>query len=71
MTKPAKEVIAQQEEVATLGVADSEVNDGRWVRDSALAFAITHHKHNGGMTTPQQLVDNANVFLNFLQGETK
>jgi hypothetical protein len=69
MTKPAKEVIAQQEEVATLGVADSEVNDGRWVRDSALGFAMTHHKHNGGMTTPQQLVDNANVFLNFLKGE--
>jgi hypothetical protein len=71
MTKPAKEVIAQQEEtVAVASVFDEERSD-RWVRDSALGYAMTHHKHNGGMTTPQQLVDNANVFLNFLQGETK
>ena len=70
MTKPAKEVIAQQEElvVATPSVVDEERSD-RWVRDSALGYAITHHKNNGGMTTPQQLVDNANVFLTFLKGE--
>ena len=72
MTKPATEVIAQQEQIADAvpSVFDEERND-RWVRDSALGYAMTHHKHNGGMTTPQQLVDNANVFLNFLQGETK
>ena len=69
MTKPAKEVIAQQEEtVAVASVFDGEQGD-RWLRDSALGYAITHHKNNGGMTTPQQLVDNANVFLNFLKGE--
>ena len=72
MTKPAKEVIAQQEElvVATPSVVDEERSD-KWLRDSALSYALNLHKNNGGMTTPQQLVDNANVFLNFLQGETK
>jgi hypothetical protein len=71
MTKPAKEVIAQQEEtVAVASVFDEERND-RWVRDSALGYAMTLHKNNGGMTTAPQIIDNANVFLNFLQGETK
>ena len=70
MTKPAKEVIAQQEQIAdaVTSVFDEE-QSARWMRDSALGFAMTHHKNNGGMTTPQQLVDNANVFLNFLKGE--
>lgn len=70
MTKPAKEVIAQQEQIADTvpSVSDEERSD-RWVRDSALGYAMTHHKNNGGMTTPQQLVDNASVFLNFLKGE--
>ena len=70
MTKPAKEVIAQQEQIADAvpSVFDEERSD-RWLRDSALGYAVTHHKNNGGMTTPQQLVDNANVFLNFLKGE--
>ena len=72
MTKPAKEVIAQQEElvVATPSVVDEEQSD-KWLRDSALSYALNLHKNNGGMTTPQQIVGNANVFLNFLQGENK
>jgi hypothetical protein len=70
MTKPAKEVIAQQEQITdTVTSVFDEEQSARWMRDSALGFAMTHHKHNGGMTTPQQLVDNANVFLNFLKGE--
>lgn len=72
MTKPAKEVIAQQEQIADAvpSVFDEERSD-RWVRDSALGFAMTHHKHNGGMTTPQQIISNADIFLNFLKGEDK
>ncbi len=70
MTKTKEAVAPQEETVAVTSVFDEE-QSGRWMRDSALGYAMTHHKHNGGMTTPQQLVDNANVFLNFLQGETK
>jgi hypothetical protein len=68
MTKAVKEMLD------ALPVVEDTVtgDDGhKWLRDSALAYAITHHKNNGGMTTPPQIVDNANVFLNFLQGETK
>ena len=70
MTKPAKEVIAQQEVVATPSVVDEEQSD-KWLRDSALAYAINHHKNNGGMTTPVQVVNNAAIFLAFLKGEDK
>ena len=70
MTK-AKEAVAPQEEVVTDAVTSvfDEEQSARWMRDSALGYAITHHKNNGGMTTPQQLVDNAKVFLTFLKGE--
>ena len=68
MTKTKEAVAPQEETVAVTSVFDEE-QSARWMRDSALGFAMTHHKHNGGMTTPQQLVDNASVFLNFLKGE--
>ena len=71
MTKPAKEAVAPQVEdavIATPSVADEERSD-RWMRDSALGYAITLHKNNGGMTTAQQIIGNADVFLNFLKGE--
>jgi hypothetical protein len=69
MTK-AKEAVAPQEDavIATPSVVDEERSD-RWMRDSALGYAMAHHKNNGGMTTPQQLVGNAEVFLTFLKGE--
>jgi hypothetical protein len=70
MTK-AKEAVVPQEEVITdavTSVFDEERSD-RWMRDSALGYAMAHHKNNGGMTTPQQLVGNAEVFLTFLKGE--
>lgn len=70
MTKPAKEVIAQEEVVATPSVADEAQSD-KWLRDSALAYAINLHKNNGGMTTAQQIIGNADIFLNFLKGEAK
>jgi hypothetical protein len=59
-------VASVEEAVAT--VPPVEDND-RWLRDSALGYAITHHKNNGGMTTAQQILANAGVFLNFLKGE--
>jgi hypothetical protein len=70
MTKTKEAVAPQEETVAVASVFDEERND-RWVRDSALGYAMTLHKNNGGMTTAPQIIDNANVFLNFLQGETK
>lgn len=42
-----------------------------WRQESALRIALEFHKNNGGMMHPQQLVDNAQVFLTFLNGETK
>ena len=68
MTKPAKEMLD------ALPVVEDTVtgDDGhKWLRDSALAYAITLHKNNGGMTTPQQIVGNADIFLSFLKGEDK
>ena len=71
MTKPAKEVVAPQEEtVAVASVFDEDRSD-KWLRDSALAYAINLHKNNGGMTTAQQIIGNADIFLNFLKGEDK
>jgi hypothetical protein len=74
MTKPAKEVVAPQENVAVTtalsSVFDEEGSD-RWMRDSALAYAISLHKNNGGMTTAPQIIGNADIFLNFLKGENK
>ena len=66
MTK-VKEV-ALEEVVTTPSVVDEERSD-RWMRDSALGYAMNLHKNNGGMTTAQQIIGNADVFLNFLKGE--
>lgn len=68
MTKTTKEAVAPQVEDAVPTVSDEERSE-RWVRDSALAYAITLHKNNGGMTTAPQIIGNAEVFLNFLKGE--
>ena len=70
MTKTTKEAVAPQVEEAVPTVSDEERSE-RWLRDSALAFAINHHKNNGGITTATQVVVNANVFLNFLRGEAQ
>jgi hypothetical protein len=70
MTKTKEAVAPQEETVAITSVFDGEQGD-RWVRDSALGYAMAHHKNNGGMTTPQQIISNADIFLNFLKGEDK
>ena len=68
MTK-AKEAVAPQEEtVAVASVFEGEQSD-RWLRDSALGYAMNLHNKNGGMSTAQQPIGNAEVFLNFLKGE--
>jgi hypothetical protein len=68
MTKAKEAVTPQEEPVAVASVFDEERSD-RWLRDSALGYAITLHKNNGGMTTAQQIIGNADIFLNFLKGE--
>ena len=70
MTKTKEAVVPQieAEVIATPSVADEERSD-RWLRDSALGYAMNLHKNNGGMSTAQQILGNADVFLNFLKGE--
>jgi len=74
MTKATKTVTeAVEETIADLTVESvtEMAHNLYWAREHALSKAIEFHKTNGGMLHPQQLVDHANVFLNFLQGETK
>jgi hypothetical protein len=54
---------------AGLSVADSEPNN--WTRSNALEQAIAFHKNNGGMYQANQVVATAQVFLDFIIGETK
>ena len=68
MTK-AKEAVAPQEETVAVTSVFDEDQSGRWMRDSALGYAMNLHKNNGGMSTAQQIIGNADVFLNFLKGE--
>ena len=37
----------------------------------ALQIALSHHKTNGGMLTPAQLIENAKQFHAYISGETK
>lgn len=68
MTKVKEAVAPQEETVAVTSVFDED-QSGRWMRDSALGYAMNLHKNNGGMSTAQQIIGNADVFLNFLKGE--
>ena len=74
MTKPTKTVTEAVEETIADLTSESVIEMARnhyWARENALDKAIQFHKNNGGMLHPQQLVDHANIFLNFLQGENK
>jgi hypothetical protein len=74
MTKATRNVTEMvQETLADIAsVAGPEVDSNDyWKRECALEKAIQFHKTNGGMMHPQQLVDHAFIFLNFLQGENK
>jgi len=55
------------ETIAPPTVAESD----RWVRQTAIEFALQHHKINGGMLTVPQLLDNAKQFHAYITGETK
>lgn len=68
MTKKTTQESAPEVVEAVPSVSDEERSD-RWLRDSALSYALTLHKNNGGMTTAPQIVSNADVFLTFLKGE--
>jgi hypothetical protein len=48
-----------------------QARDATHQRDSALRYALDFHKNNGGMLTPPQLLANANLFLDFIKGESK
>ena len=37
----------------------------------ALQMALSHHKTNGGMVTPAQLIENAKQFHAYITGEHK
>ena len=42
-----------------------------WIRQTAVQFALDHHRINGGMMTVTQLIDNARQFNAYITGETK
>jgi uncharacterized protein YukE len=75
MTKKASQVI--EETVTAQGVLDSleatpavEPSD-HWIRQTAVQFALDHHRVNGGMQTVPQLLENAKQFHAYITGETK
>ena len=41
------------------------------LRETAINFAISHHKINGGMLTVDQILANADRFHAYITGETK
>lgn len=43
--------------------------DQDYKREIALQMALSHHKTNGGMVTPAQLIENAKQFHAYLKGE--
>lgn len=46
-----------------------ELNAAYELRETAVNFALAHHKINGGMLTVAQLVDNAKQFHAYISGE--
>jgi hypothetical protein len=68
MTKKT-EAVEVNEALTQVPVDDATVD--RWTRSDVLEKAITFHKNNGGMHQPNQVVATAQVFLDFITGETK
>lgn len=48
-----------------------EKRDAVYTRQSALHSAIDFHKNNGGMHHATNVVTTANLFLDFIKGESK
>jgi hypothetical protein len=55
----------------TSALVPREDGADHWQRQTALEFAITFHKNNGGMSQPNQVVGTATIFLAFIQGDSK
>ena len=75
MTKKQIEALdslpVMEDTVTSAGLAVADRLPDHWQRQSALEFALTFHKNNGGMHQPQQVVATATIFLDFIIGETK
>lgn len=52
-------------------VAQNAVREAQWAREAALEKALAHHKINGGMLHPEQLIDNARKFHAYITGENQ
>jgi hypothetical protein len=69
MTKKQTEHVSLDEALTQVPVEDMTID--RWARSDVLEKAITFHKNNGGMHQPNQVVATAQVFLDFISGESK
>ena len=69
MTKKTTEHVDLHEALTQVPVEDATVD--RWARSDVLEKAITFHKNNGGMHQANHVVATAQVFLDFITGETK
>lgn len=69
-TKKPQEVTYVEQTLAQTDTPTVEHTD-RWTRQTAVELALQHHKINGGMLTPDQLIDNARKFHAYITGETK
>jgi hypothetical protein len=74
--KPVTEAIEEPlaDDLASVAGFEPAIEMARnhyWARENALDKAIQFHKTNGGMMHPAQLVDHAQIFLTFLNGESK
>ena len=65
------EPTAEQVEAFSTAQEVDTVRAAQWGRESALEKALAHHKINGGMLTPAQLIDHAKIFNAYITGETK
>lgn len=67
-TQALEEVTMTSSDVeATPAVEPSD----HWTRQTAVQFAIDHHRINGGMQTVPQLIENAKQFHSYITGENK
>ena len=75
MTKKQIEALdslpVMEDTVTSAGLAVADRLPDPWQRQSALEFALTFHKNNGGMHQAHQVVATAQVFLDFIKGDSK
>jgi hypothetical protein len=50
--------------------AEAEPTIDKHLREQSVRLALEFHKNNGGMMNANQLLDNANKFLNFIEGNS-